>query len=246
MWYYAITVCIYFLIVLMYLKYKLRTNKNDNKKYKKEFKNYVSNMDRKYDFKKLPLKDKLRFYFLTIGMVVILFLVPIFLIMILKNKYIDLIKTFNYIAYEEINVYSFISFFSGMMCSIILVVIFMHIFNKDNFIESITREPVASKDQDYLIASIILLIFFPILVLSFNTYRIINMDSFYIKNMFSIKEKKYNYNEITYVKKKMYSDGAYDLIANINNKNVVMSEETYNGEKILELLKKYNIEIKTY
>ena len=114
--------------------------------------------------------------------------------------------------------------------------------------ENISGEPKTTFKQDLYIISVILLICFPIIVFSMNTYRYVDNDGFHYKGLLYLKEKYYSYKKFDYVEKYLYTDSEwhyYNVILK-NGKKMKLCEEVYYDfdEKLANKLLENNIEIK--
>lgn len=102
------------------------------------------------------------------------------------------------------------------------------------------------KRANIFICAVLLAIGLPIFILSFNSYSYITPEKIGIKSTFSIDEKTYEYSDIIYMEKKIYSNGAFKYKAHFkDNKTKAIFEDKTVEEAFIGILEKNNIDVKT-
>lgn len=259
--YYKVALIIYFILIAFCFYTKSINNKEDNKKYKKEFSNFAkeqmeaysdwrsgkleheANRRRKRNLKNLNGKEK---FILYMGMFSIFFgfLVFVALYLIIRNKVIPEPK--NVLFFEYMTAFQYLGCFASIVSSVLLSVPLKRLIDRNNIMESVSGEPPTTFKQDLYIISILLLICFPIIVFCMNTYRYADDKGFYCKTIFSLKEHFYSYEDFDYVEKNVKNDWHDYNVVLKNKKNMKLYDDVYipNEEALLKVLDNNNILVK--
>lgn len=244
--YYVVSLFLYFWVIVIFIYLLKSTNKEEDKKYRKELINFpkIYGNNIKDKIKNLKLKERV-IYNLTIWLQLVgMFAMPLLIHIIRINL---IVPPDNAITFEYSHLYSLFLFLGSVGCSPLIIVPLNHFIDKKHIVERVIGEPIATKRQDYLILSICLIISVPVVLLSMNTYRYANYEGLGNKGMFSLKEVFYTYDDFDYVLKHIYSDGKYDYRVILKNgKKMYLYDDVWpeEEEELLKVLDKNNIAIK--
>jgi len=145
-------------------------------------------------------------------------------------------------------------FLFGIACFIFgipIVLLYSYITNK-GFIRKADKLYQKGSFQDHpkkfniFLSGVLVILFFPLLVLSFNNYTYYTDNAIVVKGVFAINEKSYDYSEIDYIEVKEYSNGKYDYIAVTKSGKeieIVDSESTISQE-LENIIKLYDIPLR--
>lgn len=181
--------------------------------------------------KDLPLFHRFIYYVWLFSIIVLLVGFPIlfgFLRYWLIGEYFVPAET----LYYESSPLSTLTFGAGsFFCAIPLLVLYSYITNrgivrKADIVYQMGSFQEYSKLTNIFICEVLLIIFLPVMILSFNSYRYVTDAYFAQKSSFSLTEERYSYDEIDYVELKLYKGGSVHYTAVLEDeRKVYLGEE---------------------
>ncbi|MDY0278806.1 MAG: hypothetical protein RBQ97_12060 [Acholeplasma sp.] len=255
--YYLISFLIYIFIVVLFVIYLKKPDKNEKRQFKgtftKEMMKGLTNSDvrsRKKRVKVLPFFQRF-LYWLWFSSLITMIILPTVVLCIARYYIIDLCFVPENAFCIDLNSPSMLVFGAGVFfAGIPLLVAYSYLTNrgiirKADLLYQLGSFQEYSKKTNIFISGILLIIGFPLMILGFNSYRYFNDEQIIIKSALSINETVYSYSDVNYIEHRFYSDDTSDYSIIIKNgETLTLYEDISLNQKFVKTINDNSIEIK--
>ena len=248
---------IYFLIVIIFVLYFKKPDKNEYRQFKEVFTKEMMKGQIKSDVKSrkkrvkvLPLYQRC-LYLLWFSSIITMIFLPAVVLSIARVYLIDLFFVPENAFCIDVNSPSLLVFGIGVFfAGIPLLVAYSYLTNrgvirKADLLYQLGSFQEYPKKANIYISGILLLIGLPLMIFGFNSYRYFNDKQIVVKSALSISEAVYSYSDVNYIEHSYYKDdtSGYSIVIK-NGKSLTLNEDISLNPKFIKTINDNHIEIK--